>query len=455
MADASDQEFISACQSARAAMEAEARRGAGPFLLSYAYYFVFHLLACPFLAIRGLQRARKREYRGAILRRLAGGSLSCPRGSHVFIGSNLGETRTAVVAARQVQTVCAWGTAVAIHGMPSEAYARQLDAGLPLGFAPFNNPLSVLLFLTRVSPSTVSFVEYAELHHLVFWARLFGVPTLLVNVQLPESDIERLRLNRWNRWRMDGILIHAVQGARHKFTMERLGVPADRMIVVGPGHQIPFASSESRREAAAKWATEFHLEDRFPVIVAGSTYPHEEEMLMEAFAPIQQAYPRALLILAPRNMRREGGPSSLLDELRIPFSRRSIDRYPKPDDSIFLLDTLGELAEAYAAAILTYVGGSNVPEVGGHTPTEPLAWGKPMTMGPQYGQQQTLVDVCRDADILTICSTSTELTDTWTRLLSEPDLEKTMADRCAEVSQKFSQRYGKLFSLLFAKPGSA
>jgi 3-deoxy-D-manno-octulosonic-acid transferase len=49
--------------------------------------------------------------------------------------------------------------------------------------------------------------------------------------------------------------------------------------------------------------------------------------------------------------------------------------------SIVLLDTLGELAGAYAAATVAFVGGSLV-SAGGHNPIEPALWSKPVLFGP-------------------------------------------------------------------------
>ena len=48
---------------------------------------------------------------------------------------------------------------------------------------------------------------------------------------------------------------------------------------------------------------------------------------------------------------------------------------------VIILDTRGELAEVYALAKVTFVGGTLVP-VGGHNLLEPARWGKPVYFGP-------------------------------------------------------------------------
>jgi len=49
--------------------------------------------------------------------------------------------------------------------------------------------------------------------------------------------------------------------------------------------------------------------------------------------------------------------------------------------SVFLLDSMGELASVYALASVAFVGGSLVPE-GGHNPLEPAQFAVPIVMGP-------------------------------------------------------------------------
>ena len=51
------------------------------------------------------------------------------------------------------------------------------------------------------------------------------------------------------------------------------------------------------------------------------------------------------------------------------------------DTQCFVVDTLGELLNFYAAADVAFVGGSLVP-IGGHNVLEPAALGVPVVVGP-------------------------------------------------------------------------
>ena len=51
--------------------------------------------------------------------------------------------------------------------------------------------------------------------------------------------------------------------------------------------------------------------------------------------------------------------------------------------TVFLLDSIGELASLYALANVAFVGGSLVPR-GGHNILEPAQHGVPIVIGPHY-----------------------------------------------------------------------
>ena len=86
-------------------------------------------------------------------------------------------------------------------------------------------------------------------------------------------------------------------------------------------------------------------------------------------------------MLAPRHPERFDQVEDLLVACGARFVRRSQPEVGDARAEVVLLDTLGELAGAYAAATVAFVGGSLLP-VGGHNPIEPALWGKPIVFGP-------------------------------------------------------------------------
>lgn len=118
------------------------------------------------------------------------------------------------------------------------------------------------------------------------------------------------------------------------------------------------------------------------VIVAGSTRPGEEQIIVSAFTELLTIFPETLLIIAPRHIERTGEIKRVLEERDLKFAVRSDIHGQRPLESkVIILDTMGELASIYRLADLVFCGGSLLP-FGGQNPLEPAVMAKPLLFGP-------------------------------------------------------------------------
>ena len=69
--------------------------------------------------------------------------------------------------------------------------------------------------------------------------------------------------------------------------------------------------------------------------------------------------------------------------------------------SIFLLDTIGDLASIYGLATVAFVGGSLVAK-GGHNPLEPAQFAVPVVMGPSFENFRDVVESMRKTEAIRI-----------------------------------------------------
>ena len=130
----------------------------------------------------------------------------------------------------------------------------------------------------------------------------------------------------------------------------------------------------------------------WPVLVCGSTLEDEEAPLLAAFQNILATYPRATMILAPRHPERFTEVAALVEKLNIRLLRRSLWGGEPLAGSVFLLDSIGELAALYSLATVAFVGGSLVPR-GGHNILEPALYGVPIVTGNHYENFRDIVNV--------------------------------------------------------------
>ena len=116
---------------------------------------------------------------------------------------------------------------------------------------------------------------------------------------------------------------------------------------------------------------------RRPIILAASTHPGEDEVVLKAFDKVRRS--GALLIIAPRHPERGEAIAHLaiLEGFEVATTSETIDAA-----DVLIVETLGELGTWYALAHLALVGGSWIAGIGGHNPLEAARLGCPVIAGP-------------------------------------------------------------------------
>lgn len=407
------------------------------WLGGYSLYLLFHIVFLPFVLVRFMGRLHSGRYRGVIWTRFAGGSRPPEPASDwtLIIASGLGETRTGLQAAEEIYRVGDGRVALLTQLSRMPSALKRENPPFEIGFAPFNSPHAALIALLRWKPRSILFVEFSGNYHLAFLARMMGVRTALINVNLPENRLRRLQRKMLGRWQFSFIDAFCVQAKTHAERLTRLGVPCEKVAVTGIGLSPLLATTAGTDLLATRWRTLLQISESTPVILAGSTYPQEEEELLRAAERLRETYPDLVLILAPRHLDRPGGGDKVLRELGVDYEQRSmLDRHERVAHTI-LLDTIGELREIYSIATVAFVGGSLVTDIGGHTPLEALAWGVPITIGPCFGQQEAAVYLCEQAGVLTICTGEETLFHTWQKFLESSELREEVRRRAISLTE--------------------
>jgi 3-deoxy-D-manno-octulosonic-acid transferase len=168
-----------------------------------------------------------------------------------------------------------------------------------------------------------------------------------------------------------------------------------------------------------------------PVWIAGSTHPGEEEMVLDAFRAIRAKIPGLALLLAPRHIERSHDVAALLERSGFAFRRRTASAGPANPD-VVLLDTMGELALAYAVGDVVFVGGSLVP-IGGHDILQPLLQGKPTLFGPHMHNQREVAALAVESNACVQVQDASQLAETVARCLTDPAHARRLTDAGADL----------------------
>jgi len=225
------------------------------------------------------------------------------------------------------------------------------------------------------------------------------LPVVVVNARVSDRSLPRYqRLRRWWRPLLEMLTLVLAQSAEDARRFVSIGVPEDRVRV---GGNLKF-DVRSPRSTGLVEELRAQLPSEMKVLVAGSTLEDEERVLLEAWPAICARTPNAVMVLAPRHPERFSRVAALVREKKMPLIERSSwDGGVVVSGSVFLLDSIGELASMYGLATLAFVGGSLVP-AGGHSPLEPAQFAVPVLMGPYYENFRDAVELLRAVDALRV-----------------------------------------------------
>ncbi len=260
--------------------------------------------------------------------------------------------------------------------------AKNIEGIEYVFYLPFDFRFAVRSALERIQPSALAMIETELWPNLIRQASRRGVPVAVINGRLGEKSYRgyrRLQFLFGPAMRMMAGVAARGEGDASRF--RELG--AGKVIAAG---NIKYdASPPALEEDSSGLRRKFGLADAEPVIVAGSTHPGEEEMIGKAFRALQDRFPHAGLLVAPRHLNRLPDVEAALRGAGLSPLRWSTLSGENTSRSggvrVVILDKMGKLGEAYACGTAAFIGGSLIPH-GGQNLIEAARWGVPVIFGP-------------------------------------------------------------------------
>ena len=307
-----------------------------------------------------------------------------------------------------------------------QAVARQSLAADGVFYNPLDLPGPVRRVLAGLDPVLLVLVETEIWPNLIHEAHRRGTRIAVANGRLSPRSFPRYRRARRLLARVLGeVDLFLMQGEAHAERARAIGAPAGRVRVTGNlKYDAPPAAGPSPVLEAVLGG-----EGGAPLWVAGSTMAGEEEAVLGALAEARAAAPRLRLLLAPRHPERAAEVTALVERGGYRVRRRSaLGESGWTEGDVLVLDTMGELAQAYALATVVFVGGSLV-EAGGHNVLEPAAAGRAVVVGPHMENFQEIADEFRAQGGLVQIATAADLGPALVRLLGHADERERLGTR--------------------------
>ena len=348
---------------------------------------------------------------------------------------SVGEVLAASQLVRELSAALpGWVFAVSTTTATGQTLAAERMVGSPVFYLPLDFAYAVRRYLVVLRPKMLVLME-SEL-----WPRLIDecvksrVPVVVANARISDRSFPRyMRLRRLWRPFLKEISLFLAQSKESAERLVKIGAPVERVKVMGNLKYDVRVGRESE-------LTEM-LRGRLPVeskvLVCGSTLEGEEQVLLEAWRAVLVAEPGAVMVLAPRHPDRFAAVAGLVARCGFDSVRASEFR-ERPESvkagSVFLLDTIGDLASIYGLATVAFVGGSLVPK-GGHNPLEPAQFGVPVVMGPSFENFREIVEGKHADDAIRIVSPET-ITATLVAMLRDTEGTRALGERGRAVFEE-------------------
>lgn len=252
-------------------------------------------------------------------------------------------------------------------------------------FCPLDFSWAVHRTLVNLDPQQLVLTELELWPNLVRGAARRGCPVRVINGRLSErSAASYQRFARFTR-PIFGALDWV--GCQDQACLQRFaacGARPDRLQVTGSMKfdDAPASRETSEVQACATWAG---IDPWHRVWIVGSTQPGEEAMALEIYQSLRPSHGELRLILVPRHQQRFDEVARLIVSRGLNVHRRStgrsLHREQWSQDTVILIDTIGELRHWWGVGQIATVGGS-FGDRGGQNMLEPAGYGSAVSFGP-------------------------------------------------------------------------
>lgn len=255
-----------------------------------------------------------------------------------------------------------------------------VDMSCPL---PWDRPEEWEKFFAHHSPQMLLIARTDTWPEMLRQARLHQVPSLLFSATLVTTSGRAKPLARlFSKFVFNNLdAIYCVTAEDQKI-FAQLG-SGEKATVVGDTRYDQVIERLQNPKPISQYVTSSET----PTLVAGSTWPEDEIVLIEALAHLKGSLRSIIVPHEPH-----------LDHIRdlekmAQASGLSISRYSKLsvtwDSDVLVIDQMGILAELYLLGTFAFVGGSYKKTV--HSVMEPLAAGCPTLVGPLHTNNREAV----------------------------------------------------------------
>ncbi len=240
-------------------------------------------------------------------------------------------------------------------------------------YLPTDTKAKMTEFLDTLQVDLAIFVKYDLWPNLLHLLKEREVPIYLISAIFRESQQFFKPWGGWYRKLLTLFDAIFVQNVASKELLAKFNIES----IVAGDTRFDRVWDIARKPKVVEEALALKVEQGTKLLVAGSTWPEDEELLINYFNKAE----RLKLIIAPHEVD-EAHISALCEKIKRPFLRYS-ERETIGDDykyDCLVIDEIGLLSSLYAYADIAYIGGGFGSGI--HNTVEPAVYGLPIIFAP-------------------------------------------------------------------------
>ncbi|MBG98244.1 hypothetical protein CL659_03885 [bacterium] len=252
------------------------------------------------------------------------------------------------------------------------------DASVFVTVIPFDCVKTVKIFLNKLKPTAVFFVETELWPLFIDECKKKSIPLFWLNGRVSDrvfksKGIYRIALS-WMIPQFDLCLMRSLEDLRKASLISSSGHYGNiKGVCLGDiKYDKPFRKPTLKR-------SDFGIRDE-KIIVLGSSHEGEEKIAFSLFEKLLKKFKNLKLIIAPRKLERIEHIKKILSNRKV-LNWSNLNKGNKEMFDVLMIDEMGTLSQIYSIADIALIGGSWVKR-GGHNPIEPCFFGIPTIFGP-------------------------------------------------------------------------
>ncbi|MCM8800944.1 MAG: 3-deoxy-D-manno-octulosonic acid transferase [Candidatus Omnitrophica bacterium] len=301
-------------------------------------------------------------------------------------------------------------------------------------YLPLDLSFIVKKFLRKINPVILVILETEIWPNLIFYLSKRDIPIVVVNGRISDRSYKGYMIIRpLVKEVFKRINLFCVQSQTDAQRLINLGVDKERIKITG-NMKFDLGDYLKLKEEPYGVGLRLGLKPQERLWIAGSTHPGEEGIVLEVYRNLLKDYPSLKLLIAPRHPERSPQIERLI--LRFGFNPLRLTQIAQKDkiesNTVFILDTVGELMNYYAIAEVVFVGGSLVKR-GGHNILEPAFLEKPILFGPYMFNFKDIVDLFLKEKAAILVYNKIDLKDKLRNLLGNLKIKEDLSKRARDL----------------------